>query len=67
MNSHLSFPIYVLLDFDMLFVSIKSTYSVQVVLRECFVDKRNFPFLTSKAAKLQSINNLDSGNFVSNS
>lgn len=51
MNSHLSFPIYVLLDFDMLSASMEITYSVQVVLRERFADRRNFPFSTSKAAK----------------
>ena len=49
-NSHLSFPIYVLLDLDTLSASMEITYSVHVVLRVRFADRRNFPFSTSKAA-----------------
>lgn len=40
---------YVLLDLDMLSASIEITYSVQVVLRVRFAERRNFPFSTSKA------------------
>lgn len=45
----LSFPIYVLLDLEMLSASIEIIYSVQVVLRVRFAERRNFPFSTSKA------------------
>lgn len=47
---YLSLPIYVLLDLEMLSASIEITYSVHVVLRVRFAERRNFPFSTSKAA-----------------
>uniref|UniRef100_A0A2P2MFM1 Uncharacterized protein MANES_02G179400 n=1 Tax=Rhizophora mucronata TaxID=61149 RepID=A0A2P2MFM1_RHIMU len=37
----------------MLSASMEITYSVVVVLRVRFADRRNFPFSTSKAAKPQ--------------
>lgn len=49
---YLSFPIYVLLDLEMLSASIEITYSVQVVLRVRFAERRNFPFSTSKAVDI---------------
>lgn len=49
--SYLSFPIYVLLDLEMLSASIDIMYSVQVVRRVLFAERRNLPFSTSKAAK----------------
>lgn len=55
---YLSFPIYVLLDLEMLSASIEITYSVQVVLRVRFAERRNFPFSTSKAAKWSIIHNM---------
>lgn len=50
---YLSFPMYVLLDLDMLSASIDMIYSVHVVLLVLFADKRNFPFSTSNAAGKQ--------------
>jgi hypothetical protein len=47
--NYLSFPIYVLLDLEMLSASIEITYSVQVVLRFLLADKRNLPFSVSTA------------------
>ena len=51
---YLTFPIYVLLDLEMMSASIEITYSVQVVLRVRFAERRNFPFSTSKAADTTS-------------
>ena len=48
---YLSFPIYVLLDLEILSASIEITYSVQVVRLVLLAERRNFPFSTSKAAK----------------
>lgn len=41
-----------LLDLEMLSASMEITYSVQVVRRVLFAERRNFPFSTSKAAGL---------------
>lgn len=49
---YLTFPMYVLLDLEILSASIEITYSVQVVLRVRFAERRNFPFSTSKAADI---------------
>lgn len=53
---YLNFPMYVLLDLDMLSASMEITYSVHVVLRFRFAERRNFPFSTSKAANNISLN-----------
>lgn len=50
-RNYLNFPMYVLLDLEMLSASIEMTYSVQVVLRVLFAERRNFPFSTNKAVK----------------
>jgi hypothetical protein len=50
------YSIYVLLDFDILSTSMEITYFVQVVPLECFTDKTNFSFSTSKAAKCKALN-----------
>lgn len=47
--NYLSFPIYVLLDLEMLSASIEIIYSVHVVLRFLLADKRNLPFSVSTA------------------
>lgn len=39
-----------LLDLEILSASIEIIYSVQVVLRVRFAERRNFPFSTNKAA-----------------
>lgn len=52
-STYLSFPMYLLLDLDMLSASIEIIYSVHVVLLVLFADKRNFPFSTSSATEKQ--------------
>lgn len=51
---YLSFPMYVLLDLEILSASIEITYSVHVVRRVLLAERRNFPFSTSKAARLET-------------
>lgn len=48
---------YLLLDLEMLSASMEITYSVHVVLRVRFAERRNFPFSKGKAMKEQSIMN----------
>lgn len=55
---YLSFPMYVLLDLDILSASMDIMYSVHVVLLLRFAERRNFPFSTSKAAGKIVIQNI---------
>lgn len=55
---YLSFPMYVLLDLDILSASMDIMYSVHVVLLLRFAERRNFPFSTSKAAGTIVIQNI---------